>query len=833
MQWIKLMTVALLAVQLQVENGQLKDNVIYNQSEKALRVHFFIPEKTETIQWQIGDLTGKIDNIKKEDDQYHAYVDLPSDSQWKGKLKYTINQEQYESEQELCYDTIEPDVTIRWKQEGKKEDILYFYPEAIGTIEGEECEIQWYRNGKPIEMESSFEIQESGLYEIVCTDASQNKKTFVFDVETQAPKMWMEGNILCIEDRNFDEKKVKCDLISNPKWQHTKQGHKLDISQGVKDGIYHPQVQYESKAGVQVDLQPEIKIDHTPPKIVNIQYEKPIQEKENILFFNHPISIDLQVQDELSDIETIEWKYGSETGIVQGNNHISIPLQQENADVLHIKVKDQAGNVLDYVSKERFILDSTPPEIEITGLDKEYVNQPIQGKIIVQEANFDSEDFQSDVQIEWKENVGTFVVEKEGEYTLPFTYVDGSGNAAKEQSFHVVLDYTAPELHIQYPEGHERQGILYISKPSKIQIEAKDVNPAEIYMNDQKIENRIEIQQEGVHKLEVYAKDAAGNESKRQTLKPIILDSKIDVLDVQMHGKAVKEDIYTSHVKMDVICKDAHYESGTMHLAREDAYGQVKEWNQKIEEGKTSFQFQEDGRYTGWIEINDQAQNVKKEHIQFTINQKGSKFSQSEYVKRLMNATVQKVEQPIHVQEYNVNATQSKVSIVKDGKIQVQPNYTKIGNAYHIFTSNFKEDGIYKVRIHSIDEAGHENQKEDIYFKVDTTPPSIHMHALHGNLNQAEYRIFDAMGLKTIEVLRDGKKIDAKEISQDVHEWKQTINHQNQKIEVIAKDVAGNENKVQFYKENVQAQEVKMRDFTPYWILIGFALACVVKYKKD
>ncbi len=189
-----------------------------------------------------------------------------------------------------------------------------------------------------------------------------------------------------------------------------------------------------------------------------------------------------------------------------------------------------------------------------------------------------------------------------------------------------------------------------------------------------------------------------------------------------------------------------------------------------------------DGIYTLNVSVTDLAGNSESDSVTFTVNRFGSVYVFSNDLIALKDAYVKEVTGEIVITEYNPDKLLSdslRVQITRDGvpvsnvKYAVTPaiNHTaEVGSSgwyqynYVFDNANFTEDGVYTITVTSEDTVGNKPQStndSDLIFRVDSTPPEIvSIKGLENKIVNAadqkiEYRIMDAIGLKSIVVTVD------------------------------------------------------------------------------
>ena len=237
-----------------------------------------------------------------------------------------------------------------------------------------------------------------------------------------------------------------------------------------------------------------------------------------------------------------------------------------------------------------------------------------------------------------------------------------------------------------------------------------------------------------------------------------------------------------------------------------------------------------DGIYTLKVTMSDKAGNTEEETVTFTVNRFGSVYDFGEYLTKLVangGSFEQKITEDIVLTEYNPDrlvADSLVIEITRDGKPveNVKYDVTPVINdqvaigesgwfqyAYTINKENFAADGVYKIAISSKDATGNtpENsnfEDKNILFRVDSTTPEItSITGLEEDIINAQevtvkYTIFDAIGLKSVTVFVDGKKVgDAiTDFNGDANNYSGEFvlaeSSSAQKVRILVEDLAGN-----------------------------------------
>ena len=256
-----------------------------------------------------------------------------------------------------------------------------------------------------------------------------------------------------------------------------------------------------------------------------------------------------------------------------------------------------------------------------------------------------------------------------------------------------------------------------------------------------------------------------------------------------------------------------------------------------------------DGIYTLTVRLTDLAGNEESETVTFTINRFGSVYEYSDYLASLIrdggqyititgdNETA--VTEDLVITEYSAEPLLDgsvDILITRDGEAvdaaymtnpAVINSEVTTGDSgwyqyeYTIATSNFAEDGVYRIALASKYEAADSGVNEStsvpensmdsagnpivdtMSFTVDTTVPEIRNIAnleetiINAQSVDVDYTIVDVGGLASVEVLVDGEPVeDITEFGDNAFNYTDsfTINESNdaQTVRLVATDRAGN-----------------------------------------
>ena len=259
-----------------------------------------------------------------------------------------------------------------------------------------------------------------------------------------------------------------------------------------------------------------------------------------------------------------------------------------------------------------------------------------------------------------------------------------------------------------------------------------------------------------------------------------------------------------------------------------------------------------DGYYRMAVTYEDEEGNTASRDIPFKVNRFGSVYVYSQSCKDLQDSYVRSVERDLVISEYNPDrlvAKSLKVEIIRDGEPLEQVLYEVHSGEddkqedreqedrkgwyrydYIISRKNFEKDGIYQVSVSSADEAGNKPDSMDYYqkpilFRVDSTNPEVNFirqaersMKVHAE-NILRYQAFDAIRLKNIRVLVDGK------LQQEISDIPDATNYQGtvrltglrkHKVQIVLTDMAGNS----YRSEEQQVYGI------PVWLYLVMGIIC-------
>ena len=359
----------------------------------------------------------------------------------------------------------------------------------------------------------------------------------------------------------------------------------------------------------------------------------------------------------------------------------------------------------------------------------------------------------------------------------------------------------------------------------------------------------ITYDRDGDYTFDVKVKDKAGNDdtganygdsaaAKSFTVDQTILEPEITGVE---DGKS-----YKGETKPGVSFDDEHFESYSIKLTRTRNGEKDKDVTEEFitaintngRGGSGVFDTFEkkqenDGIYTLTVSMTDLAGNTSEKKATFTVNRFGSIYVYEDYLRQLQGQYVKQVIDDIVITEINpdrLDLDKVKVEITKDGMpisrviytIDPSSNYNiKTGKSgwyeytYTIDPSNFEEDGVYRISISSVDEAGNMPETlnyEDgaIIFRVDRTAPEIssvvglEKPIVNAAEQDVSFTVFDALGLQKVSVYVNGELVLETDNFEDLINYSNSVKlgqGMNQNVRIVATDLAGNTTDTEYKDE--------------------------------
>ena len=463
-------------------------------------------------------------------------------------------------------------------------------------------------------------------------------------------------------------------------------------------------------------------------------------------------------------------------GSWSGEYTVSSSAYEGNDILFEAVVTDAAGNTAS--TQYRFAIDVTPPSVKLffgeeKAVNELYFNEPRTARLEVSDRNFDPEAVFISVgenvgqgesregeaeaqQGETQERAGAprsgnwsrkqdgaggdvyvqeLSFEKDGEYHLSFEVTDRAGNASSSASssgdapVHFIIDTTAPVFQVREGGGALKKGV-YFPAARSFEVTAKDEHYAdegklfikcgerteEIPFLNGKAE--IETEEEGHYEISGTAVDLAGNEAVMDLIPDYVIDRTPPFIWVEgvSDGSANKEELYPV-----VGIEDENLGEDCLTVSLQKDGEEERSFSLKPPEEELPA-ISEDGLYRLAAVGRDLAGNVTTQSLKFSENRSGTVFEWEQ--EELAGKWTNQVVQPSFVL-HDVN----DVSVVSC-KINGEAKEYDFSDGRLLFQEEIAEDGIYRIEIEAVDEAGHHTAMEPVELQVDRTAPVLTLSGL-------------------------------------------------------------------------------------------------------
>ncbi len=334
-------------------------------------------------------------------------------------------------------------------------------------------------------------------------------------------------------------------------------------------------------------------------------------------------------------------------------------------------------------------------------------------------------------------------------------------------------------------------------------------------------EGTLTFQKEGEYNVVFQCRDLAGNQSERAESGVFTVDRTVPSIQIRgvkngaAYDKPVRPVIQirdTALCLSDLSCSLSGAKSGTLDM---EQLSEVTETETGASVALNHLPEKKDDVYTLSVRASDEAGNTAEEEVVFAMDQYGSSYLFSDETQALVDAyyTAEPVE--LVLSEINTSPVAYEVSVSKDGVPRVLEEGKEYSvearggdgdwmiYLYRIFASNFTEEGVYHVDITSRDQADNVNNSQvrgaRIDFAVDRTPPVLAVEDLEDGAVYPEprhvftVRAADRAKLSSFTVQVDGETVCEKESFTDKETITLKASDREQKVQVTARDAAGNE----------------------------------------
>lgn len=403
----------------------------------------------------------------------------------------------------------------------------------------------------------------------------------------------------------------------------------------------------------------------------------------------------------------------------------------------------------------------------------------------------------------------------DGDYTFGIRYTDMAGNMAEGTEYAegtaapeaFTIDKTAPEVSVSYDNRNARNGNYYnAARTATITVMEHNFNADLVDIRVTATRDGAEAarpsvsswQQDGdrhtvtitysgdaLYTFRVAVRDMAGNEAERYPEESFYIDTTAPELEIQNIADQVA---YNGEVKPVIIGSDANYDPGNLTVQLIGAnHGTIEPegtYTQTQNGGTFAFRNfantkEADDIYILQASLTDRAGNTTTKEVSFSVNRFGSTYEFGDVAKRFNSSYVKDAEDVV-ITEVNANALKNiRLTLFKNNQTIVLTGGTDYrmdvtgGNGnwyryvYTIFKKNFKDDGAYRLNIHSEDGAGNvaentlDTKGAELRFGVDKTAPNIVLLNLESHKTYAvdqmtaEVSASDNLLLKTVTVYLD------------------------------------------------------------------------------
>lgn len=530
-----------------------------------------------------------------------------------------------------------------------------------------------------------------------------------------------------------------------------------------------------------------------------------------------------------------------------------------------VDATDYAGNTSH--AEKTLSIDVTKPVVEVT-YDRNdpkngmYFDGPRIATVRVIERNFDP----SAVKMEsggkhtagtWTDNgdehVCTVKFEEDNDYTFSVNVTDAAGNVSDyDRQDHFVIDTERPVIAVTFDENNEDDSIYYNSNRTAV-ILVRDINFDEQYFTydiaaelaGKKVENTpkttswlhngtlhsamLTFEEDADYAFELSCEDLAGNKAEPLKQSKFVIDKtkpSIRFKEVANHSANKGE------VAPLIEYTDINYSKDGVHVilsgASHDETEVLGERTDDIMRG--TFQMADfaheksvDDLYTLTAEITDMAGNKASSSIEFSVNRFGSVYTFSDETKTFLDEYYRQQPEDLTIYETNVDGlTNIGVTLGRNGetqRLEADKDYEAVKQdtengwtvwKYGLKSSNFEKEGLYEVRIESVDEAGNEQDNalkdKPIAFAIDRTAPSIVVTGIDDAARYVENSVdvgislSDNLAMERADVYVNGKKAQTYDtaaigsISGNISFTLPAADNW-QTVEVFAYDKAGNESR--------------------------------------
>lgn len=353
---------------------------------------------------------------------------------------------------------------------------LHFDEETFEVPEYVEVS-EWEQEGTTHRV--TLTVKDEGVYEgltLSGADKAGNETTYTLDkfvIDQEAPEVDIKlvtdlrhGKFtndkmvyeLTVTDASINVDDIGVNIGELSDWASEGNTHRATV-EVTNEGVHQLVVVAQDRAGNVTEAQAqEVIIDKTTPMIEVTSDDELTYGK----YSNSDRVFNIAVTSQYIDKETIQVPEGTELSdwTTEGNTHYAtLTFTDEGVyEGETIRIKNKAGNEASY-TLEDFVIDLTPPEIEVTPL-REFVNGKFTKEDMVYRVSITDEHFSpSDAKInvgefgEWTQDGATWntdvTITTQGTHTLTVDAKDMAGNEAERVTMsEFILDRTTPGIEV-------------------------------------------------------------------------------------------------------------------------------------------------------------------------------------------------------------------------------------------------------------------------------------------------------------------------------------------------------------------------------------------------
>lgn len=571
----------------------------------------------------------------------------------------------------------------------------------------------------------------------------------------------------------------------------------------------------EDKAGNFNIARKTIHRDTVEPKIVMTQVAP---------YVNKDVNFTAKTEDANPQEITITVRRSGSEKVVKGTDKASITLSTEGRYDIKVVSVDKAGNKSE--SSTSFTLDKTAPVATLTA-PRGYNKSANEVSVRSNEPGDTFMKVVLDGKVIYNGKTSSFTnLRKDGIYKVTAYAVDLAGNKSQDKTAEFVIDSTSPEVSL----SGVRDGAYYNSavnitatvserfyEGTKVSVSITNVKgggrlsfPFDCSRETTRITNSYNTN--GTYKIKMTATDKAGNTASTSEIT-FTIDTKKPVVTINVPAKGKYDAVIAPRVDI----KDENFQSKTITLTKSEG----KAYTDKFDSTggtRTYANFKKiranDGVYTLSVTATDKAGNTTTDSKNFIVNRFGSTFKTMNKPDEYGRYT----KKDVVVREANLSGIKSfKCMVVRDSE-EFKAEGVKVKNGdktstYTIPSSNFEKEGVYKIRIETVDNAGNTSKyNSDFSFTIDKTPPVITYTGVESGKVYKENTVKMYVSAKDsltknpkIAVTIDGRRAN---IEKDDGGYYVIINNgYNQTIVMTATDKAGNKSNVTVDKVSVSTSK--------------------------